>query len=104
MVTTRDPFKADKGECTHKEVPCNARCRPGEALGPTSNPALLDTEHEHGTTPNDGRPFLLVQSAGDAGDDTLTGSLNQPQSVCGRLHESMEWDVRGARAGMRRAG
>jgi len=77
---------------------------PGETLGPTPDPALLDTEHENSATPNDGCPFLLIQSAGDAGDDALAGSLNQPQGVCGGLHEPMERDVRRARARMRRAG
>ena len=105
MVTAVDfDLDIDKGGCTYEEIACDPRCRPGETLGPPPDPALLDTEDEHSATPNDGGPFLLVQSAGDTGDDALAGSLNQPQGVRGGLHESMERDVRGARAGMRRAG
>ena len=95
---------ADKEKYAHKKFSCNARRRPREALSPTPDPALLNTEHENGTTPNDGSPFLLVQSAGDAGSDTLASSLDQLQGVRSRLHESIERDVRGARAGMCYAG
>lgn len=98
-VTSRYTYGRDRSNVStdirrrlaHQEIPNYPGWRPGQAFRPTPDTTFLYREHEHRPAPDHGPPLGIVEAAGDAWDNALSGGHDETKGISGGVNEADEW-------------
>jgi hypothetical protein len=94
MVKSAD---IDRTMSTYQEIAYYTGRRPQKPISPTLDPAFFNTENKYGATVNHSPAFSVVETTGYAWNDSLSGGMNQTQSMDGAFHKTAEWGDVGRR-------